>query len=61
MRNTTSKVIERAYDHLKVMSMGKLYILRLSNCTRTREDILNGCKEEQKQQAIPFGQTSLFN
>ena len=61
MRDTTSKVIERAYDHIKVMSMGKLYILRFKDCKRTEKDILNGCSEIQKEEAIPFGQISMFD
>jgi len=40
---TTSKVIERAYDYIKVMSMGKMYILRFKDCKRSKEEILHEC------------------
>ena len=55
-----TKVIERDYDHIKVMSMGKLYILRFKDCKRSRDEILNKCDENYQKKAIPFGQISLF-
>jgi len=58
---TTSHVTERSYDHIKVTSMGKLYILRFKDCKRSREEILSNCSEIQKEKAISFGQINMFN